>query len=223
MSEHDETAGRSAGGRRARKFRRRAEARPDEILDAALALFSESGFDGTRMDDVARRAGLSKGAVYLYFPSKKALLEGLVRRAVVPIAETQLGMLAGHRGNPRPAIRQALLAVSERLADPHVAAVPKIVLREAITAPEIAQMYREEVLDRAIPALTALIARGVEDGHIRPVDPEMTVRSIVGPVLAHILLAEVFDIRPAGGLQIDRLVRNHLAILFDGLSPDGGG
>jgi AcrR family transcriptional regulator len=205
-----------------RKFRRRAAARPDEILDAALALFSESGFDGTRMEDVARYAGLSKGAVYLYFPSKRALLEGLVRRAVVPIAETQLGQLASHRGDPRPAIRQTLLAIAERLSDPHVAAVPKIVLREAITAPEIAQMYREEVLDRAIPAVTALIARGVEDGHIRPVDPEMTVRSIVGPILAHILLAEVFGIQPTNGLEVDRLVRNHLDVLFDGLTPTGG-
>lgn len=205
------------------KFRRRAEARPDEILDAALALFSEGGFDATRMDDVARRAGLSKGTVYLYFPSKMALLEGLVRRAIVPVAETRFGELAGHRGDPRPAIRRTLTAVAERLSDPAIAAVPKIVLREAITAPEIARMYREEVLDRAIPVLTALIAGGVADGHLRPVDPEMTVRSVVGPLLAHILLAEVFDIRPEGGLEIDRLVRNHLEILFEGLSRDGDG
>ncbi len=60
----------------------RAEARPDEVLDAALALFVEKGFANTRVEDIAVRAGLSKGAVYLYFPSKEAILEGLVRRAV---------------------------------------------------------------------------------------------------------------------------------------------
>lgn len=206
-----------------RKFRRRAEARPDEILDAALALFSEQGFDGTRMEDVARRAGLSKGAVYLYFPSKKALLEGLVRRAVVPIADNALGALAHYRGDPRPAIRHTLTAIGQRLSDPGIAAVPKIVLREAITAPEIAHMYRDEVLDRAIPALTRLIAQGVEGGHLRPVDPEMTVRSIVGPVLVHVILAEVFDIRPADGLHLDRLIDNHLDILLAGLAPEAGG
>ncbi|MGB8621965.1 MAG: helix-turn-helix domain-containing protein, partial [Paracoccaceae bacterium] len=80
------------------KFRRRAEARPDEVLDAALALFIRKGFAATKVDEIAARAGLSKGAVYLYFPSKKALLEGLVRRAVVPVAESALGAVAAYRG-----------------------------------------------------------------------------------------------------------------------------
>ena len=63
------------------KFRRRSEARPDEVLDAALELFVEKGFAATRVEDIATRAGVSKGTVYLYFPSKEAVLEGLVRRA----------------------------------------------------------------------------------------------------------------------------------------------
>lgn len=71
---------------KAPKFRRRAEARPDEVLDAALALFVEKGFAATKVEDVATRAGLSKGAVYLYFASKDALLEAIVRRAIAPIA-----------------------------------------------------------------------------------------------------------------------------------------
>ena len=71
--------------RRIPKFRRRAEARPDEVLDAALDLFIENGFAATRVDDIAKRAGLSKGAVYLYFPSKEAIIEALVRRALVPV------------------------------------------------------------------------------------------------------------------------------------------
>src|SRR5439155_9079413 len=74
-----------AAVRRTPKFRRRAEARPDEVLDAALDLFIENGFAATRVDDIAKRAGLSKGAVYLYFPSKEAIIEALVRRALVPV------------------------------------------------------------------------------------------------------------------------------------------
>jgi AcrR family transcriptional regulator len=69
-----------------KKFRRRAEARPDEVLDAALAVFVEKGYAAAKMDEVARRAGVSKGTVYLYFPSKEALIEAIVRRAVAPIA-----------------------------------------------------------------------------------------------------------------------------------------
>lgn len=223
MTNRDDSEDPSVAPEDGPKFRRRAEARPDEILDAALALFSEQGFDGTRMEDVARRAGLSKGAVYLYFPSKKALLEGLIRRAISPVADSVLGQLEGYRGDPRPIIARTLQALGARLAEPGVAAVPKIILREAITAPEIAEMYRTEVLDRAIPALTALLAQGVEGGYIHPVDPELTVRSIVGPVLLHILLSEVFGIRPAGGLDVERLIRNHIDILGRGLAPEPGG
>ncbi len=70
------------------KFRRRAEARPNEVLDAALTLFTEQGYSKTTVEQVARRAGLSKGAVYLYFPSKQAILEGLVTRTIAPISGT---------------------------------------------------------------------------------------------------------------------------------------
>src|SRR6056297_663822 len=132
------------------KFRRRAEARPDEVLDAALALFIRKGFAATKVDEIAARAGLSKGAVYLYFPSKKALLEGLVRRAVVPVAESALGAVAAYRGDPRPAIRQFVTLMAAGLGKPGALAVPKLVIREAIIAPEIARMYREEVLDKAL-------------------------------------------------------------------------
>lgn len=202
------------------KFRRRAEARPDEVLDAALALFARQGFAHTTVEQVARAAGLSKAAVYLYFPSKRALLAGLVRRAVRPVADAALGQMTDYRGDPRPVISMALAMVVARVADPAHLAVPGIVLREAAVAPELAQVYREEVLERVLPAMRALIAQGVAGGHIRAVDPDLTVRSIMGPVLAHLLLAEVFGIRPQGGLAMERLVENHLSILFKGLEPE---
>ncbi len=202
------------------KFRRRAEARPDEVLDAAIELFAKKGFAATTVEQIATHAGLSKGAVYLYFPSKKALLEGLVHRAIAPIADMAIGMIASYRGDPRPVIRQFLQMVAEKLGDAKSFAVPKLVIREAVNAPEIAQMYRDEVLDRAIPALAAAIAQGVDGGFIRPVDPELTVRSIIGPILMHITLAEVFDIKPKDGIAMDRLLENHLLILFAGLEPE---
>jgi AcrR family transcriptional regulator len=212
------------GRSRGPKFRRRAEARPDEVLDAALALFIDKGFAETRVEDIARRAGLSKGAVYLYFPSKEAILEGLVRRAVVPIAEGALGFIAGYEGDPRPAIAMALRHVGRMLADPRVLAIPKLMMREIIHRPEFAAVYRREVLDRVLPVIEGLIRRGVDQGYLRPVDPHLTIRSIVGPILLHLLMAEFFGITPPGGLELDRLVDNHLTILFDGLgAPQAGG
>lgn len=200
------------------KFRRRAEARPDEVLDAALELFIEKGFSSTRVDDIAKRAGLSKGAVYLYFPSKEALLEGLVRRAILPIADSALGAIRDYEGDPRIVLTMVLKMLAGRIADPKVIAMPKLIFREAMGFPELAKMYRTEVLDWVIPAIEGLIRKGVEQGYLRQVDPSLTIRSIIGPLMLHFAMAEIFGITPDGGLHMDKLVDNHLSILFDGLS-----
>lgn len=207
-----------AAVRRTPKFRRRAEARPDEVLDAALDLFIENGFAATRVDDIAKRAGLSKGAVYLYFPSKEAIIEALVRRALVPVASNAADFVAHFDGDPRIAVSTVMKMLAGTTANPRFMAIPKLIVREVVNFPELAAMYRRELLDHAIPALEGLIRRGVDNGYLRQVDPALTVRSVVGAFIAHLMLAEVFGIVPPDGLALDRLVDNHLLILFDGLS-----
>jgi AcrR family transcriptional regulator len=199
------------------KFRRRAEARPDEVLDAALDLFIEKGFAATRVDDIARRAGLSKGTIYLYFPSKGAIMEGLVRRAIVPITETAAAALGAFRGSPRDALLLLFGVMLKSLANPRVLAIPKLVVREVGTFPELAAMYRREVIDRALPLIAGVVRRGIEEGVFRPVDPELAVRSILGPIAIHLLMAEIFGVTPAGGLDLQRLIESHLDILYNGL------
>lgn len=201
-----------------KKFRRRAEARPDEVLDAALDLFMEKGFALTRMEDVARRAGISKGTVYLYFASKEAVLEALVRRALLPVANSALTSFAQAEGDPRETLTRVMRMLGQRLSDPRTLAIPKLIMREVIHFPELAAMYRREVLDRVIPNLTALLQRGIDEGYLRQVNAELTVRSIVGPVMLHILLSEVFGVQPKDGPEMDKLIDNHIAVLFDGLS-----
>lgn len=214
---HERTS--SAGSpHRGPKFRRRAEARPDEVLDAALDLFIEKGFAATRVEDIAKRAGLSKGAVYLYFESKEKILEGIVRRAIVPIADHVIGFVEDYEGDPRTLIAMVMKMLALRLNDPRILAIPKVILRELMGFPELAQMYRAEVLDKVIPAVIGLLRKGIDQGYLRPVDPELTVRSIVGPVMIHLVMDEVFGLRPKDGIAIDRLIDNHLAILFDGIS-----
>jgi len=207
----------ATASRRVPKFRRRAEARPDEVLDAALDLFIEKGFAGTRVEEIAKRAGLSKGAVYLYFPSKEAIMEGLVRRAVVPIAETAGQALASFEGTPREAFMMLFRLMSQNLANPRVLAIPKLIVREVAKFPELAAMYRREVIERALPVVVEVIRRGVENGVFRPVDPELAVRSVLGPVGMHIMMAEIFGIVPKGGLNLPGLIESHIDILHNGL------
>jgi len=208
--------------RRVPKFRRRAEARPDEVLDAALELFTEKGYAATRVDDIAKRAGISKGAVYLYFPSKQAIIEGLVRRTVTPIAMNAVENVQAFEGHPRAIVSAVGQMMAEKFSEPNVLAVPRLIMREIANFPELAEMYRREVLDRAIPVVTDVIRRGIEQGYLKPVDPELTIRSLVGPLIAHVMLAELFGIMPKDGLAFDRLLENHITILFDGLSATEG-
>lgn len=200
------------------KFRRRAEARPDEVLDAALDLFIEKGFSATRVEEIAKRAGLSKGTVYLYFPSKVALLKAIVQRAITPVADTAMHHILSFEGNPADALRVVMRGLGQRFHDPRLLAIPKLIIREATVSPEIADIYRTEVLDRALPLMRQVITKGIADGYFRPVDPDLTVRSIVGPMLVHVMLSEVFGITPEDGLSMERLIDNHLIVLLDGLS-----
>jgi AcrR family transcriptional regulator len=212
----------TAAARSAPKFRRRAEARPDEVLDAALDLFIQKGFAATRVEDIATRAGISKGSVYLYFESKEKIIEGLVRRAVVPIASEAMKLAENYQGDPRPAAALGMRTLAHKLSDPRLMAIPRLMMREMINFPELARMYRTEVLDKVIPVMEGLIRRGIDQGYLRQVDPHLTIRSIVGPIMMHVLLAEVFDISPEGGLNLQALIDNHLTILFDGLSAPAG-
>lgn len=199
------------------KFRRRADQRPDEVLDAALSLFVEQGYAHTSVAQIAKAAGISKGAVYLYFPSKQALLEGLVQRAVAPVADRALAGASFAGGDLRATLHAILDTIAASLSDPKFFAIPNIIMREAVVAPEIAEMYRNAVLDRVLPVATGLIRNGIESGQLRPVDPELTLRTIMGPIVFHVLLAEIFGIQPERGLALDALAANHLDILLNGL------
>ncbi len=199
------------------KFRRRAEHRPDELLDAALALFVEQGYAHTSVAQIAKAAGVSKGSVYLYFSSKQEILESLVKRAVAPVSAAALGAMPEARGNTRAVLAAALGQIARRMADPQTVAVPRLVLREAAAIPEIAEMYRRAVLEPAMPMLAGLIRAGIASGELRPVDPDLTIRSIMGPIVIHLLLSEIFGIMPETGLSLPELIDNHIDILFHGL------
>lgn len=209
--------GRPVGARRVPKFRRRADARPDEVLDAALKLFSEKGFAATRVEDIAQAAGLSKGAIYLYFSSKEAVIEAIVRRALTPLAQETAGAVMGAVDNPEQAIRMALTVFAQRLSAPEFLAVPKMVMREVVQFPVLAELYRSQVIDIGLPVLTGLLAHGVKAGHFRAVDPELAARSVAGPIVVHVMLSEIFGVRPIDGFRIADLVQTHLTILFEGL------
>ncbi len=98
--------------------------------------------------------------------------------------------------------------------------MPRLILHEVPSSPALAEIYRAEVIDKVLPALISLLDRGMQAGVIRRLDPEMAARSVVGPILAHLLLAEIFGLQPAGGLGWQALLDTQLAILEAGLFPE---
>ena len=201
------------------KFQRRAEARPDEVLDAALTLFVEKGFVATSVAEIARAAGLSKGAVYLYFPSKRDILSGLIRRSLGPmVAHTEAFALLGALP-PRAAIRAVLTTIAAFLDDPEQVRVPRLILREMGSVPEVLEIYREEVLDRAMPAMRALMARGIASGDFCPHTPEAAIMLLIGGPVLQLIMVYLVGIPHK---SFEDMVPQYLDLIFDGLRPRGG-
>ena len=205
------------------KQRRAPAQRPGEILDAALALFVEKGFAATRLDDVAERAGLSKAAIYLYFEDKTALFQGVVRQAVAVNLGTVAAMVSAHRGPVAPLLPRIHEFMASRIEETPMAAVAKLVIAESRAFPEIGRFYLKEVIGRGIPIFEGLIARGVASGEFRKVDPMLTVRSLIGPMLLSIVWKTVFEPIGADRLDVRALARHHADLMLRALeSPQAG-
>ena len=178
------------------KFRRRSDARPDEILDAALSVLAERGFDGARMDDIAARAGVSKGAIYLYFDSKEAVLKGLVEREVAPVAARLSAIADAGAGDPGATLRLIIQTATALTQVPGFAATPRVILSVAARFPEIGLFYRRRVVDVALEAVEALIAKGAATGAFRAVDAAAGARMVMGPVMLKALHVHVLGGAP---------------------------
>ena len=204
------------------KWKRRKAARPAEIVAAALAVFAERGFAAARTEDIAARAGISKGALYLYFPTKEDLFRAVVREAVVPNIEA-FGAQLAVSDLPFPAVLRAMLPrFAETVASTRLGAVAKMVVGESGNFPELARVWYDIVISPAIALISDLIARAQERGEIRPGDPRTHAFSIMGPMFMSVIWRETFT--PIGGSDIDlsAIARQHVETVLAGLVADGG-
>ncbi|MFT7724436.1 MAG: TetR/AcrR family transcriptional regulator [Roseateles sp.] len=168
---------------------RRKDARPQELLDAALALFVEKGFAATRSEEVAARAGVSKGTLYRYYPSKEELFKAMVRENLsVHIAESA-AQAAQHRGSIAGLLVAMMRAWWARVGQSSAGIVCTLLMVEARHFPELARFYVEEVIQPSQDLLGALIERGIQAGEFRAVPVEATVHLLIAPLL-HMMLHE---------------------------------
>lgn len=164
------------------RWRRRPEARPDEVLEAALDQFIARGYAATRMEDVARACGLSKAALYLYFPSKEAVFRALVAGRLQPLRDAAEAAVAAAEADVVEGLRAVTGFWVQIASDDRLAALPRLVLSEAAQFPEIAAAYHEMMVARASAAISGLIARGIAQGLFRSVDPQAAARMLLSPL-----------------------------------------
>ena len=162
---------------------RRKEARPLELLDAALGLFVERGFATTRSEDVAARAGVSKGTLYLYYPSKEELLKAVIRHHVVnPIAEG-MEIIRAFEGRSTDLLALMLRLWWERIGETPAAGIVKLMMSEGGNFPEIAQFYVDEVIAPANAMMGHMVQRGIASGEFRAVDVRHVVAVLCGTLV----------------------------------------
>jgi AcrR family transcriptional regulator len=202
------------------RWRRRKEARPDEILAAALESFAARGFAATRLEDVAARAGISKGTLYLYFKNKEELFEAVVRAKLLPNLARIEALAASFDGRSAPLLERLLLTIAGVVGS-ELGAIPKLVIAEAGNFPDLARFYLDEVVRRGLRLIGAILRRGIARGEFRAVDVDHAVFCVIAPMLMAALWKNSLEPYDRAPLETEALVRTHLDLLLRGLEPDG--
>jgi AcrR family transcriptional regulator len=165
------------------RWTRRKEARPQELLDAALDLFVERGYAATRLDDVAAQAGVSKGTLYLYFANKEDLFKAVVRENLVPVLDEAQVLIDQYQGTSAQLFRDFILGWWKRIGDTKLSGITKLMLAESGNFPELAQFYHEEVISRSNTIIIRMLERGIARGEFREIDTVNANMVIVSPIM----------------------------------------
>lgn len=205
------------------KFRRRKTARPSEIVAAALEVFAEKGFAAARLDDIAARAGVSKGALYLYYDSKETLFLAVARSAVAPNLKVIQAAAEAFEGPVAELIPMVLARAAATIGgDERLPAVVRMVIGESRTFPALARIWHDDVVGPVIGAITTLIARAQARGEIAPGDPQLHAFSLMGPLLLGALFGEVFAEAGEAPVDLPALAEQHASTVLRGLLVSGG-
>ena len=210
MSETTKSTGPEPQGE-APRWQRRPDERPSEILRAALDSFVENGFAATRLEDVATRAGVAKGTLYLYFDSKEELFKAVVRENIVTSLERGEQLVESYQGSTPDLLGELLRGWWDTLHRSGLTGLPRLMMSEAANFPDLARYYFEEVVQRGRRLFARTLERGIERGEFRPMDVEYTVRVIMAPVVMALVWKHTMVKCQIDALDFDR----HLQALID--------
>jgi TetR/AcrR family transcriptional regulator len=165
------------------KRERRKEARPGELLAAALELFVEKGYAATKSEEVARRAGVSKGTLFLYFASKEELFKAVVRDTIAGRFPQWNAEFEAFSGSTAELLRHFMILWWERVGATKASGITKLMMSEASNFPELAAFYQQEVIEPGHELIRRILQRGVDRGEFRPIDMKYAVYIVLAPMI----------------------------------------
>lgn len=165
------------------KHERRKDARPGELLEAALDLFVAKGYAATRVEAVAAKAGVSKGTLFLYFKSKEELFEAVVRENLTNVITQGIAELDSFQGSTADLLRHVMLQWWHRVGGTKASGITKLVMAEASNFPSIAAFYQESVVKPGHRLIRAILQRGIDRGEFRSLNMDYAVYGVIAPLM----------------------------------------
>lgn len=196
---------------------RRKEARPVELMAAALDLFVTKGFAATRLDDVAAHAGVAKGTLYLYFDSKEALFRAAIQQGVVPVIEQDAEFVNNFSGNSVALLEWLILNWWERASATPLGKVSRVIMTEAGNFPELADFYNRTVILRGRDLLRQVLERGMASVEFRRLDVEATIDAIFMPMMMLLTWGDSLHVLGSQLREPERYLAMHLDLILRGL------
>ncbi len=197
------------------RFQRRKEDRPAEITQAALAAFAEKGYAATKVDEVAKRAGVSKGLLYLYFKTKEDLFKAVIRSFLSPRIDALISNIEETDLSAEEFLRGPFLAFAKSLPKSPAKILVRLMIAEGPKHPDLVEWYWDNVVSRALAALRTLIERGVDNGEFRESAVNEFPQLLVTPVFFSMIFTIVF--KQQMNLDTDRFIEAHMEMVLDSI------
>ena len=190
----------------------RAAERRQAIIEAAMEEFIARGFAATRLDDVAKRAGVAKGTIYLHFKDKESMFEELIRIAIVPLV-SRLGAAPPQPGaSVRDMVERFARTFIEEVASTRRGDIVRLIVAEGPRFPEVADFYYREVVSRGLAGMRALIELGINSGEIRHKELARFPQILVAPALIAVIWQSLFS--KHAPLDAIAMFKVHLDLIF---------
>jgi len=200
------------------RWQRRKTARPGEIIAAALDVFVERGYEAAKLQEVARRAGVTKGTLYLYFDSKEALFKAVVRETIVPVIAQGEALARSFTGSARELVERLVREYWRLVGETALAGIPKLMMAEAATFPELTRFYYDEVVTRGHRLMAGVIERGVKNGEFRPVDVMVAAKLAMSPLIHATVARRAFASCMPETFNVQQYLDTHIDLYLHGIA-----